>query len=96
MSNFTVTSIIDGDTFEVSPQWKWNGQTGSRVRPTGYDAPELHAREGQAAKEKLAKLIQGERIDLRTVQRVDRGRLVCEVYFRNKNLANYFSEYQQI
>jgi len=30
MSNFTVTRIIDGDTFDVTPQWKWNGQTGSR------------------------------------------------------------------
>ena len=75
MSTFTVISIIDGDTFEVSPQWKRNGQTGSRVRPTGYDAPELHARGGQAAKDKLTKLIQGERVDMRSAHRVDRGRL---------------------
>lgn len=94
MSKFTVSSIIDGDTFEVSPQWKWNGQTGSRVRPTGYDAPELHAREGQAAKEELARLISGKKIDLRTAHRVDRGRLVCDVYFRNKYLADYFPAYQ--
>lgn len=94
MSKFTVTSIIDGDTFEVSPQWKWNGQTGSRVRPTGYNAPELHARGGQAAKEKLAKLIQGEQVDLRAAHRVDRGRLVCDVYFRNRDLADHFPAYQ--
>ena len=94
MSKFTVTSIIDGDTFEVSPQWNWNGQTGSRVRPAGYDAPELHAYGGQTAKEKLERLIHREQVDLRTAHRIDRGRLVCEVYFRNKNLANYFPEYQ--
>ena len=94
MTKFTVTSIIDGDTFEVSPQWKWNGQTGSRVRPTGYDAPELHARDGQAAKEKLARLIHREQVDLRAAHRVDRGRLVCDVYFRNKYLADYFPTYQ--
>ncbi len=40
MHTFKVTEIIDGDTFAVSPQWKWNGTSGDRVRPTGYDAPE--------------------------------------------------------
>ena len=63
MSAFNVTSIIDGDTFEVSPQWQWNGQTGTRVRPAGYDAPELHAYGGQVAKDKLSKLILGEQVD---------------------------------
>lgn len=94
MPAFTVTSIIDGDTFEVSPRWKWNGQTGTRVRPTGYDAPELHADGWQAAKDKLSRLIFREEVDLRTAFKVDRGRLVCEVYFKNKNLADYFPEYQ--
>ena len=94
MSKFTVTLIVDGDTFEVSPQWKWNGQTGSRIRPTGYNTPELHTSGGQAAKEKLARLIQGEPIDLRAAHRVDRGRLVCDVYFSNRYLADYFHEYK--
>ena len=66
MSAFTVTSVIDGDTFDVSPQWKWNGKAGTRVRPAGYDAPELHAYGGQAAKDKLSKLILGGQVDLRT------------------------------
>lgn len=94
MSAFTVTSIIDGDTFEVSPQWKWNGDTGTQVRPTGYDAPELHAYGGQVAKDKLSRLIYRQQVELRTAHKIDRGRLVCEVYFGNKNLANYFPEYQ--
>ena len=51
MAEFNVVTIIDGDTFDVSPQWRWNGQDGSRVRPTGYDAPELQNYGGQAAKE---------------------------------------------
>lgn len=94
MPAFTVTSVIDGDTFDVSPQWKWNGQAGTRVRPAGYDAPELHAYGGQAAKDKLSRLILGGQVDLRTAHKVDRGRLVCEVYFRNRNLTDYFPEYQ--
>ena len=94
MSAFTVTSVIDGDTFEVTPSWKWSGQTGTRVRPTGYDAPELHAPGGQAAKEKLSKLILGKQVDLRKAYKVDRGRLVCDVFFKGRNLADYFPEYQ--
>jgi len=94
MSSFKVTKIIDGDTFEVSPQWKWNGQTGSRVRPTGYDAPELHQYGGQAAKDKLSKLILGKQVELRKAHKVDRGRLVCDVYYNSRNLASYFPEYQ--
>ncbi len=103
MATFKVISIIDGDTFEVSPQWKWNGQTGTRVRPTGYNAPELsacalhadrHTYGGQAAREKLSRLILGEEVDLHTAHKVDRGRLVCDVYYKGKYLAGYFPEYK--
>lgn len=94
MPAFTVTSIIDGDTFEVSPQWKWNGVTGTRVRPAGYDAPELHAHGGQVSKNKLSGLIYGQQVELRKAYKVDRSRLVCEVYFKNWNLADYFPAYQ--
>lgn len=94
MATFTVTSIIDGDTFDVSPQWKWKGQTGSRIRPAGYDAPELHAYGGQTAKDKLSRLIHGQQVEIRTGHTIDRGRLVCEVFFKNTNLADFFPECQ--
>lgn len=94
MAQFRVVTIIDGDTFEVSPQWQWNGQTGSRVRPTGYNAPELHTHYGQDARKKLARLIRGVQVDLGTAYRVDRGRIVCDVYINGNNLADYFPEYQ--
>lgn len=93
MPAFRVTSIIDGDTFEVSPEWKWNGETGTRVRPAGYDAPELHTSNGQKAKEALSKLIHGRQVELKSAYKVDRGRLVCEVFIGNKNLADFFPEY---
>lgn len=94
MAEFKVTNVIDGDTFDVSPQWKWNGQNGSRIRPTGYDAPELQAYGGQAAKDKLTRLVLGKSVELRAAHRIDRGRLVCDVYFGGNNLADYFPEYQ--
>lgn len=69
MATFTVKQIIDGDTFQVSPSWEWNGQSGDRVRPAGYDAPEMHQYGGQAAKEKLARLIMGKMVGCATPTR---------------------------
>lgn len=94
MSQFTVIKIIDGDTFEVSPNWKWNGNNGLRVRPTGFDAPELPSYEGQVAAKKLSNLIRGKVVSLGDAYRVDRGRIVCDVYLNGKYLAEYFPEYQ--
>jgi len=94
MAQFRVNNIIDGDTFEVSPQWRWNGQEGTHVRPTGYDAPELYEYGGQAAKEKLSRLILGEQVELRAAHKIDRGRLVCDVYFKGRNLADFFPDYK--
>lgn len=91
---FTVKEVIDGDTFAVSPGWTWKDQQGDRVRPTGYDAPELTEPERQAAKDKLSTLILGETVELGTAYKVDRGRLVCDVSFQGKNLADYFPEYK--
>ncbi|MBD3293212.1 MAG: thermonuclease family protein [Armatimonadia bacterium] len=91
MALFTVSSIIDGDTFEVQGGWTWEGQTGTRVRPTGFDAAELRAPGGRAAKDSLRRLILGRQVELRRAHRVDRGRLVCDVYLQGRNLADYFS-----
>jgi endonuclease YncB( thermonuclease family) len=94
MATFTVRSVIDGDTFDVSPSWEWNGQTGNRVRPAGYDAPEMHQYGGQAAKEKLSRLILGKQVELRNPHTIDRGRLVCDVFVGGKNLADYFMAFR--
>ena len=95
MTLFTVINVIDGDTFDVNPEWKWNGQTGNRVRPTGYDAPELNEHGGQAAKGKLQRLILGKNVEIRSAHTIDRGRLVCEVYINGNNLADFFPEYKK-
>ena len=90
MAEFKVVRIVDGDTFDVNPDWEWNGETGSRVRPAGYDAAEIGSREGQSAKDKLQLLILNQNVELGDAYRVDRGRLVCEVIFRGRDLASYF------
>ncbi len=94
MAEFKVTNIVDGDTFDVSPNWTWNGYNGSRIRPTGYDAPEMNTQAGIAAKDKLQRLILGKTITLGTAYKLDHNRLVCDVYYNGRNLADYFPEYQ--
>jgi endonuclease YncB( thermonuclease family) len=94
MDNFKVTFIVDGDTVDVSPNWTWSNESGSRVRPTGYNAPEVNTIAGQQAIQKLKNLILGKTIQLGEVAKVDRGRLVCKVYFNGRDLADYFPEYQ--
>lgn len=89
-----VAQVIDGDTFDVSPPWSRRDQTGQRVRPAGYDAPELHTDEGKKAKRKLETLILGKTVSLGPALSFDRGRLVCKVIYQGRDLASYFPEYQ--
>lgn len=92
--SFTVIEVIDGDTFEVSLNWKWNDQTGSVVRADGYDTPEQGEPGYQTAKEKLKNLILNKEAELKNPIRITYGRLLCNVYYNGKNLADYFPEYQ--
>lgn len=95
MAEFTVCEIIDGDTFNVKNGWKWGDKTGETVRPTGYDTPEKGEPGYEEAKKKLSNLILNEKVDIKDVKTIDKyGRLVADVYFNGKNLADYFSEYK--
>lgn len=87
-----VIVIVDGDTFDVNPGWQWNGEQGNRVRPTGFDAPEVGTLAGAFATRRVQDLLLGKYVDLRKAYRIDRGRLVCDVYFEDKYLADYLSQ----
>lgn len=91
---FKVIKVIDGDTFEVSPNWKWNDQTGNVIRANGYDAPEKDESGYQTARDKLERLIFHKEVELKNAIRITYGRLLCDVYYNRKNLADYFSEYR--
>ena len=86
--------VIDGDTFRVSPGWRWDERSGDIVRPCGYNAPERGQPGYYEAKEKLERLILGRDVDLRNPIKITYGRLLCEVYLGGANLATYFPEYQ--
>tara|TARA_B100000315_G_C14218064_1_gene425185 strand:- start:309 stop:578 length:270 start_codon:yes stop_codon:yes gene_type:complete len=87
---FKVIKIIDGDTFEVLPMWKWNGHEGNIVRPTGYNAPEWGQLGFHVAKQKLENLILSKHVELRNPIKLTFKRLLCDVYYEGRNLASYF------
>lgn len=91
--SFKVTEVIDGDTFKVSPNWKWNGQSGDTVRSNGYDTPEKGERGYDQATTKLSNLILGKEVELKKPITFTYGRLLCDVYVNGKNLKDYFPEY---
>ncbi|MCF7879077.1 MAG: thermonuclease family protein [Candidatus Omnitrophica bacterium] len=92
MAEFTVSEVVDGDTFKVKSGWKWNEKKGNFVRPTGYNTPERGEPGYEQAKQKLKKLILGKKVDIRSVKTIDKwGRLVAQVYYNGKDLADYFN-----
>jgi len=95
MSEFTVNEVIDGDTFKVEGRWKWNQRSGDIVRAAGYNTPEIGDLGYEEAKEKLKKLILNNKVEIKNTQTIDDwGRLVADVYYKGKNLADYFPEYK--
>lgn len=94
MADFIVSEIVDGDTFKVKNDWKWNEKKGDTIRPTGYDTPEKGESGYEEAKQKLKNLILDKTVDIRSTKTVDEwGRLVADVYYNGKNLADYFPKY---
>jgi len=95
MAEFTVSEVIDGDTFKVKNGWKWDNKTGDTVRASGYNTPEKGEPGYEEAKQKLKRLILNEKVEIKNAQTIDDwGRLVADVYYRGKNLADYFPEYK--
>jgi endonuclease YncB( thermonuclease family) len=91
---YKVIEITDGDTFKVTPKWSFNGTNGSAVRANGYNTPEEGEPGYKQAREKLRNLIGGNNVELRNKIKLTYGRLLCDVYFNERNLKDYFKEYQ--
>ena len=68
---------------------------GDIIRPTGYNTPEKGEQGYEQAKQKLKDLIWEKTVDIKNAKIVDEwGRLVADVYYNGKNLADYFPEYK--
>ena len=87
MSTFYCFQVIDGDTFDVSPNWAYEGTTGSRVRVAGVNAPELHQYGGIAAKQRLEQAVLGRNVVLYG-QAVSYGRLVAGVTVNGSDIMS--------
>jgi endonuclease YncB( thermonuclease family) len=79
-----VTSVVDGDTFDVKVTWRSqynqnNYGDSERVRINKIDAPELTNPGGLSAKEKLARRIDGKIVNLTIYSRDVYGRIVSDV-----------------
>ena len=81
-----VMRVIDGDTFQIAGYWHFQGRTGDRVRIKYFSAPELHQLGGQAAKDKLERLILNKRVELRNYTNLSYDRLVCDVFLNGKDI----------
>lgn len=67
MADFTVSEVVDGDTFKVKNGWEWKekGKKGDTVRPTGYNTPEEGKPGYEEAEQKLKNLILGKVVDIK-------------------------------
>ncbi|MBA7563426.1 hypothetical protein ES708_05084 [subsurface metagenome] len=75
----TVTRVIDGDTFRTAPRKH-------SVRLANVDAPEKGAKGGAGATKQLKRLIQGKKVEVKTVARDTYGRAVANVKIGNKSV----------
>ena len=94
METFTVAAVIDGNTFEVSPQWEYDNEKGDLVHAKGYTAPKS-GKAAMAVEQRLSGLIQNKKVELGAPDGVKGNKLVCEVYYQGVNVANYFSAYKE-
>ena len=93
MSKHKAVKIIDGDTFDVTPKWKFRGKTGNRIRIADYDAHEMGTFLGEVERDALSAVILGEMVKLARAYKIDRGRLVCDVLTDDgENLAEFLTE----
>lgn len=94
MEEFKVMAVIDGNTFEVSPDWEFDGQRGNMVRAKGYEAPR-YGKEAMKMEQNLSILIMNKKVALGMPDGIEKGNLVCEVYFDGRNIADYFTQYKE-
>ena len=92
--NYKVVEVIDGDTFSIDPKIKRKEYELEKVRPTGYNTPEMGKPQYAEMTKKLRNLILGQNVDVGPVKDIDRDRAVCDVTFQGKDLADYFPEYK--
>jgi endonuclease YncB( thermonuclease family) len=78
-----VVAVQDGDTVTILDA----DRVQHRVRIAGIDAPEKSQAFGEAAKQSLARLVHGQRVDAHCPKRDRYGREVCSVYLGARDVG---------
>jgi endonuclease YncB( thermonuclease family) len=78
-----VVAVQDGDTVTILDAAKLQ----HRIRIAGIDAPEKRQAFGEAAKESLARLVHGKRVDAHCPKRDRYGREVCSVFLGTRDVG---------
>lgn len=92
MATFSVTNIIDANTIQVTPNWKWGDNSGSFVKIVGYNPPNATATAFTISK--LKTLLHGKSIELKNPSHVNQGTITCYVYLNEIDVSKYFPELQ--
>ncbi len=78
-----MVAVQDGDTVTILDA----DRVQHRVRIAGIDAPEKSQAFGEAAKQSLARLVHGQRVDAHCPKRDRYGREVCSVYLGARDVG---------
>jgi endonuclease YncB( thermonuclease family) len=91
---FSVIKIIDGNTIQVSPNWKWKEASGDYVKIEGYSKPSLAYEE--LAITKLNTLIANQQVELNNPKEVSGNVITCSVYLNRIDITQYFPELKTV
>ena len=89
---FRVTKIVSGDTFEVVPDWRYEGKAGCRVRLATISTPEQGQDGFEECKNILCELIADKEVGLVGEAIVENGALMSDIYINGKNVVKEFDD----
>ena len=90
--------IINGNTITVVPTWNWEGQSGNKVRISGYNTVVKNLPDdiaNQIAMNRLKNLLTNKELSLVSPTKAESGILHCEVLLNGVSLSKYFSDFEQ-
>ena len=93
VTKVTVTEVLHGDTFKVTPRWKSkDNMDGDTITINSFNTPEQGLPGYKEAKQKLTDAVLGKEIELINPIKTTQGRLLCDVTMKGKNLTTYLTK----
>lgn len=93
--SFTVTNIIDSNTIQVAPGWKWEKYEGALVKIKGYVSSPAS---NPFTISKLKALILNKPVELKNptmVNTIPANTIECSVILNGIDVAQYFPELKE-